>query len=214
MAWMGKALAAAWLAAACSCVLAAPTSEPGSTPLQPATRLSPEASELIERVTRTGDHDKLPFAVVDKKDARIYVFDAAGRLRGASTALLGQATGDDSAPDVGAHAQTGDVPLAERTTPAGRFVSEPGRNLTGEHVIWVDYDSAFAIHRVRPGRSRQARLARLESPNPEDRRVSLGCVVVPEHFYAQVVRRWLGQGRAVVYVMPESAAVAVSGSPM
>jgi hypothetical protein len=202
MARMGKAFAAAWLAAACTFAIAAPSRE---SPLQQ--QLSLEALELVERVTRTADHEQLPFAVVDKRQALIHVFDAAGHLQGASPALLGQTSGDDSAPDVGEHAQAGEVPLAERTTPAGRFVSEPGRNLTGEHVIWVDYGSAFAIHRVRPGRSRQARLARLKSSNPGDRRVSLGCVVVPERFYEQVVRRWLGHGRAIVYVMPETPSV-------
>jgi hypothetical protein len=202
MACVGKSLAAVWLATVCTLASAAATHE---SPQQ--AQLSREALDLVERVTHAGEHERLPFAVVDKKQARIFVFDAAGRLQGASPALLGQTSGDDSAPDVGAHAQTGEVPLAERTTPAGRFVSTPGRNRSGEHVIWVDYDSAFAIHRVRPGRSRQARLARLESSNPADRRVSLGCVVVPERFYDRVVRRWLGQGRAVVYVTRDAAAV-------
>jgi hypothetical protein len=31
--------------------------------------------------------------------------------------------------------------------------------------------------------------------------------VVPGRFYEQVVRRWLGQGRAIVYVMPETPSV-------
>jgi hypothetical protein len=150
------------------------------------------------------DHRGLPFAVVDKKNARIYVFDRAGRLRGASTALLGQAAGDGSAPGVGKHAQTGKVPPHERTTPAGRFVSEPGRNRGGEHVVWVDYDSAFAIHRLRPGASRGERQARLISATPRDNRASFGCVVVPVRFYLDVVSRVLGKGRAIVYVLPET----------
>ena len=73
-------------------------------------------------------------------------------VRRAPPALLGQATGDDSSPDVGEHTQAGEVPMHERTTPAGRFISQPGRNLKGEHVVWVDYAAAFAIHRLRPGR--------------------------------------------------------------
>jgi len=204
---MGSALAAACLAAVCAPVIAAAQHETTPEHQEAQAQLSREASELIARVMRTGEHDMLPFAVVDKKDARLYVFDAQGRLQGESAALIGEAMGDDIAPGVGEHAQTGEVPLAERTTPAGRFVSQPGRNRSGEHVIWVDYDSAFAIHRVRPGRSRMERLSRLASRNPLDRRTSLGCVVVPEPFYEQVVRRWLGQGRSVVYVMPESAAL-------
>jgi hypothetical protein len=169
-----------------------------------AASLTHDARELHGWVVQARDHDGRPFAIVDKKAARIFVFDAQGHLRGDSSALLGQAPGDESAPDVGAHTQAGFVPFEERTTPAGRFVAEPGVNLSGEHVIWVDYDSAFAIHRLRPGRSKRDRERRLASPAPSDNRASLGCVVVPVRFYQDVVQRWLGASGAVVYVMPES----------
>ena len=49
------------------------------------------------------------------------------------------------------------------TTPAGRFEAEPGINNKGEQVVWVDYDSAFAIHRLRPGFAYQSRATRLVS---------------------------------------------------
>ena len=39
---------------------------------------------------------------------------------------------------------------------------------------------------------------------PEDRRISLGCVVVPVAFYESVIAPTLGQSRGVVYVLPES----------
>lgn len=55
---------------------------------------------------------------------------------------------DSSAPDVGRNTQDGHVPLHQRTTPAGRFVAEPGKNLQGETVLWVAYDVAFAIASV------------------------------------------------------------------
>jgi hypothetical protein len=145
-----------------------------------------------------------PFAIVDKQQARLFVFDASGRLAGVSVALLGSTVGDHTVPGVGVRAQTGEVGLDERTTPAGRFDALPGRNLTGEHVVWADYASAFAIHRLRPGRALAARQARLDSPAPEDNRVSYGCVVVPVPFYEQVVQKVLGTGASVVYVLPES----------
>jgi hypothetical protein len=165
---------------------------------------STQAREAADWALGSRDHGAMPFAIVDKKAARIFVFDAKGRLRGASEALIGEAPGDAIAPDVGEHAQTGRVPFEERTTPAGRFVSEPGRNIRGEAIIWVDYDSAFAIHRLRPGPSLHDREARLRSPVLSDRRASLGCVVVPVPFYQQVVARVLGRGKAIVYVLPES----------
>jgi hypothetical protein len=165
---------------------------------------SVETHQLAAWVLGSHDHEGRPFAIVDKKNAQIYMFDGGGLLRGVSAVLLGQAPGDHNAAGVGEHAQAGNVPLHERTTPAGRFVTEPGRNLRGEHVVWVDYESAFAIHPVRPGTSRRHREARLASPTARDNRASWGCVVVPVGFYKNVVTRYLGQGSGLVYVLPEN----------
>lgn len=168
-----------------------------------AAPLTPQARELHDWVLKERDQQGRPFVIVDKKAARMYVFDAKGGLQGSSTVLLGQAAGDGIAPDVGEHTQQGFVPFEERTTPAGRFVAQPGRNISGEQVIWVDYNAAFAIHRLRPGHSKAERERRLASADPAQHRASLGCVVVPVRFYKDVVQRWLGTGGAVVYVMPE-----------
>lgn len=165
---------------------------------------SEDARFAAQWVMHAADHQGLPFAVVDKRDARLYVFTADGRLLGASAALLGAAVGDHSAPGVGQRAQKRGLPLDERTTPAGRFASEPGRNLTGEDIVWIDYDAAVAIHRLRPADPRERRPERLASTSPADNRISAGCVVVPIAFYEQVVRPSLGRSRGVVYVLPET----------
>lgn len=165
---------------------------------------SDEARQLVEWIQRSGDAGGRPYAVVDKRMAQIYVFDAHGRLAGESAALLGSAFGDHTVPGVGARTQTGTLTLDDRTTPAGRFESAPGRNSSGEHVVWADYASAFAIHRLRPGRAFKAREARLATPTPDDKRVSYGCVVVPVPFYERVVEPVLGTQRGVVYVLPET----------
>jgi hypothetical protein len=203
MGWTGKAAGAALCAALGLAAPATAMSRQGGDVDFGKQQAAAEVRDLARWTMRTADHAGLPFAIVDKKNAHIYVFDGGGRLRGASPVLLGQAIGDESAPDVGEHAQTGNVPLEERTTPAGRFVSEPGRNRHGEQVVWVDYQSAFAIHRLRPGPSRRPRQLRLASATPHDNRASYGCVVVPVRFYLDVVARLLGQGRGVVYVLPE-----------
>jgi hypothetical protein len=168
------------------------------------TRASPDARSLVDWVQRTHDTHGRPYAVVDKRAAHIYVFRADGRLAGHSAALLGSTPGDYTVPGVGDHAQTGFVGADERTTPAGRFEAMPGENRSGEHVVWVDYDSAFAIHRLRPGFAYQARAGRLATGQAEGKRVSWGCVVVPVAFYKDVVQRVLGVSRSVVYVLPET----------
>jgi hypothetical protein len=205
MGWVWQAVVAVgmWAALGSVAVLAQPLGKPEFGAL----RASDDARVVADWIMDSADHRGMPFAVIDKKDARIYVFESGGRLSGSAPALLGQAVGDDSAPDVGAHTQAGEVPMTERTTPAGRYISQPGRNLDGEHVVWVDYAAALAIHRVRPGPSLRSREARLASATPDDNRASLGCVVVPEAFYDSVVQPLLGRGRAVVYVLPETRPV-------
>ena len=206
MHWTSRALAGAVIAWAAALPAAASASA-GGTGADIRVTLSTEARQFADTILAARDHRGRPFAIVDKRHARMFVFDGGGRLRGATPVLLGQAVGDDTAPNVGHYAQQGFVPPHMRTTPAGRFVAEPGTNHTGEQVIWVDYDSAFAIHRLRPGRSYKVRAERLASPDVTGRRVSAGCVVVPVDFYDDVVHRWLGHGRSVVYVLPETASI-------
>lgn len=180
---------------------------------EPTAALTADARYVAEWALQSRDNQHRPFAVVDKKAARIYVFDAEGRLLGAANALLGQAPGDHSVPGVG-DGDVNRIPLADRTTPAGRFESQPGRNLSGEAIVWFDYNAALAIHRVRPGASQEQRLERLASGTPSDNRASLGCVVVLPEFYDSVVQPTLGRHRGVVYVLPESQPVqAMFGAP-
>ena len=164
---------------------------------------SAEARQVAHWIIESRDNRGRPFAIVDKKDAKVYVFTAEGRVLGAAAALLGLARGDDSADGIGER-KLSQIPPAERITPAGRFESEPGRNLHGEDVVWVDYDSGFAIHRLRPANSNERRPERLASQAPNDHRISFGCVVVPVAFYDSVISPLLGKARGVVYVLPET----------
>jgi hypothetical protein len=184
--------------------LAAGAAAEPSTKRFSSVRPSTEAQRLVTWILASGDPAGKPFAVVDKRAAKLYVFDARGGLAGHTAALLGSAWGDHSVPGVGLRTQTNTLTLEDRTTPAGRFESVPGRNNTGEHVVWADYETAFAIHRLRPGPAEQPRARRLATMTPDDNRVSYGCVVVPVAFYERVVLPVLGASRAVVYVMPET----------
>ena len=151
------------------------------------------------------DHGR-PFVIVDKKAARIYVFGAGGTLVGMSRTILGQSRGDTPVPGAGLK-NPADLLPDERKTPAGRFESQPGLNLHGEPVVWVDYDTGIAIHRVRPGISQMRRETSLASEDPNNKRLSLGCVVVPEQFFLSVVLPTLGHVHGTVYVLPEDGPV-------
>ncbi len=164
--------------------------------------------KLADWAVDSGDPRGSPFAIIDKRNARLFVFDAAGRLSGAAPVLLGLARGDDSVPGIGAR------PLArvrphERTTPAGRFVSEHGRNSKGEDIVWVDYDAAVSMHRVRATNVAERRLERLASRSPADNRISYGCINVPASFYDGVLRTAFAAPHAIVYVLPETRSARV-----
>ena len=92
----------------------------------------------------------------------------------------------------------------EKTTPAGRFVAQAGKNASHEDVVWVDYANAVSMHRVRLVDPKERRLERLASPDPAERRISYGCINVPVAFFDSVVWPLLGSTRAVVYAAARS----------
>jgi hypothetical protein len=167
---------------------------------------SDDAQYALQWIVGQGDNLGLPFVIVDKKGARVFVFAANGRLRGASAALLGLTPGDHSVPGI-EQRSVASLRMDERTTPAGRFVSEPGHNLQGEAIVWIDYAAKLAIHRLRPADPKERRAERLVSATPDDNRISVGCVVVPVDFYDAVVAPVLGKSYGVVYVLPETQPV-------
>ncbi len=161
-----------------------------------------QARQLADWIAATGDHAGAPFIIVDKKRASVFVFDANARLRAHSAVLLGAALGDDSVPGIGTRPMAQILP-AERTTPAGRFVAERGRNMQGEDVVWVDYDAAVSMHRVRTGNVVERRAERLATPTIDDNRISYGCINVPVAFYENFIQPIFATRKAIVYVLPD-----------
>ena len=95
------------------------------------TEASTETRQVVHWVADTGDHSGQPFVVIDKKAARLFVFDATASLRDATPVLLGSAPGDDSVPGIGSQ-PIAEVRPEERTTPAGRFVGMSEQPITHE----------------------------------------------------------------------------------
>ncbi len=151
----------------------------------------------------SGDNHGLPYIIVDKPAAEVFVFDSAGALLGAAPALLGVALGDDTAPGIGDIALS-KIPLDERTTAAGRFVARLGPAEGMKNVLWVDFDSALSLHPVITSDPQEQRLQRLRSPSPEDRRITHGCINVPAAFYQNVVHKTFAGTAGVVYILPDS----------
>lgn len=169
-------------------------------------RVAIDVRRVANWVVASRDNHGLPFVIIDKLGTQVYVFEPGGALRGTTPVLIGAAIGDDSVDGIGLR-PIDDVRPEERTTPAGRFVAEPGRNATGEEVIWVDYDAAVSMHRVRAHEPAERRLERLATPTPLDNRISYGCINVPVAFFEQVLQPMLGKSYSVVYVLPETRAL-------
>ncbi len=167
---------------------------------------SADARRFADWVADTGDNAGSDFVIVDKKSARLYVFDADAGLRATSVVLLGAAIGDDSVPGIGTR-PIAQVQVQERTTPAGRFMGERGHNALGHDVVWVDYDAAVSMHRVITTQPSEHRLQRLATAAVDDKRISYGCINVPVAFYETYIRPLFARRRAPIYVLPELKSV-------
>ena len=163
---------------------------------------SVEVRTIADWIAATNDAADGPFVVVDKTYARLHVFDAGASLVASTPILLGGARGDDTVPGIGSR-PIELVRPEERTTPAGRFVGQRGRNARGEDVVWVDYDSGVSMHRVLTTDPSERRLERLATPTHLDNRISWGCINVPVGFYETRLRPMFAARTAVVYVLPE-----------
>ena len=164
---------------------------------------SRDARAVANWVVDSGDSQGMPFAIVDKKDAKVFIFDSDGRLRGAGPALLGLTIGDDAVAGIGNRALSTILP-SERTTPAGRFVATLDYNLKGKEILWVDYAGAVSMHPVVFAKPAERRLQRMASPTPLDNRISYGCINVPAEFFNMVVRPAFTGTNGIVYVLPET----------
>lgn len=160
------------------------------------------AEELASWVTATDDNGDLPFMIVDKPRTRAMVFDAGGHLLGSAPVLIGLAQGDDTTPGIG-KLKLAQISAAERTTPAGRFVTQFGDSDGHGTVLWVDLNDAIALHPVMSVSPDEHRFQRIKSPDPLQHRISYGCINVPKVFYDDVVLAALGGGAAVVYILPD-----------
>ena len=148
-------------------------------------------------------HKKKGFVIIDKKQAKLYVFDASAKLKGETTVLLGKAIGDHSAPGIGSKPFS-QIKEEEKTTPAGWFYAQVGKNTKAEDIIWIDYKNSVSMHRTRMVDEEERRAERMATPDPGDNRISYGCVNVPAKFYDTVLKPMVRKPGAYVFVLPET----------
>jgi hypothetical protein len=164
--------------------------------------VSQNAQRLADWVADSGDNHGLPFVIVDKVDAKVFVFDKEGQLGGATPALVGLTRGDDTVPGISGR-KLSSIRPNERITPAGRFVAALDYNSGGQRILWVDYDAGIALHPVVTTNPKENRLQRLATPTPLDNRISYGCINVSAKFFQSVVMPAFTGTDGVVYISPE-----------
>lgn len=167
---------------------------------------SAEARQMADWVVDSGDNKNMPFVILDKKEAKVFVFHPHGGLRGAAPVLLGITAGDDSFPGVG-NKPLSQVKPEEKTTPAGRYLAASDKNIKGADIVWIDYDSSVSFHAVVKGKPEERRAERLASPLPSERRISFGCVNVPVNFFKTALHASFKKSDGMVYVLPETRSV-------
>ena len=175
-------------------------------PPAPVLPRSEAANRMIAWVAAARDNAGLPYAIIDKQSASLFLFSAKGEPLGETPVLLGIGVGDDSSPGVGAK-RLEEIGPAERTTPAGRFVAKFGRAFGNQRVLWVDYANSVALHAVITTHKSERRVARLLSPTPDDNRISFGCINVGTHFYAKALRPLFQRKGGIVYILPDTKSV-------
>lgn len=174
-----------------------------AVPSQAADRVQIQA--FARSVLQAGDAGGRAFAVVDKPSATLWVFDRSGVLIGDTPVLVGAAVGDVAPLDIGARPLS-QIGKSEKITAAGRYLTEPGVNAQGEDIVWLDYDAALSMHRVRHVRG-EHRPERLAAPGTSAKRISFGCINLPPAFYDRTVAPLFSQHEGVVYVLPEQHAI-------
>lgn len=164
---------------------------------------SEATARVADWIAASGDNGSLPYMIIDKQAAALFLFDAKGKAVGDAPVLIGIASGDEATPGIGSK-DLAKLGPAEKTTPAGRFLAKYGRSVGRQKVLWVDYATSVALHAVVTGNKKERRRERLLSLDVEDNRITYGCINVPTAFYKMNVQPLFEEEGGVVYVLPDT----------
>ena len=127
---------------------------------------SADARFVADWVADSGDSRGLPYLILDKRDARLFVFAADGRLIDSSPVLLGAAPGDDSVAGIGTRPMDQRPRTKRRPLPPAASSPRPGGTPPARKSSGSTTHAAVSMHRVRLVDPKERRLERLASPDP------------------------------------------------
>ena len=177
------------------------TAAPLPAPMDRLQSASADVLDTVQWVAASKDNAGLPFAVVDKANARVYAFTPAAQLKATAPVLLGGGVGDKVV--VSPDAPMSAIPVEKRITPAGRYPSRLVIDNHGKTVLLIDGPNLITMHIVAKGTPAQRRAERLASVTSDDNRVSFGCINVPPAFFTTVLDPDFRPRQGIVYVLPE-----------
>jgi hypothetical protein len=179
-------------------------SKPASSEAKPELSLSAAATRVVDWIAASGDNGALPYIVIDKNNAALFLFDAKGKSLGTAPVLIGVAIGDEATPGIGSK-NLAEIGPAEKTTPAGRFLAKYGLAAGRQKVLWVDYATSVALHPIPTGYNpKERRRERMLSPTSDDNRITFGCINVPLTFYTRNVQPLFRKKGGYVYILPDT----------
>ena len=165
---------------------------------------SAAATRVFDWIAASGDNGALPYIVIDKNNAALFLFDAKGQPLGKAPVLIGVAIGDEATPGIGSK-KLAEIGPAEKTTPAGRFLARYGLAAGRQKVLWVDYATSVALHPIPTGYNpKERRRQRMASPTSDDNRITFGCINVPSTFYTKSVQPLFRKHGGYVYILPDT----------
>lgn len=165
---------------------------------------SEAAARVADWIAASGDNHALPYAIIDKQNATLLLFDAKGKVLDQVPVLIGIAAGDEATPGVGSK-KLAEIGPAEKTTPAGRFLAKFGIPFRKERILWVDYATSVAMHTIpADAAKKERRRERMLSATPDDNRITFGCINVPKAFYGKLLRPQFSKKGGYVYVLPDT----------
>lgn len=181
----------------------APMVEAGGAETEKGDERSEATARVADWIATSNDNGTLPYAIIDKTAAALFLFDAKGKPLGKTPVLIGIALGDEATPGVGSK-NLAEIGPAEKTTPAGRFIAKYGLAAGRQRVLWVDYGTSVALHPVVTTNRKERRPQRLNSPTADDNRITFGCINVSSSFYLKTLRPLFRKKGGVVYVLPDT----------
>ncbi len=174
-------------------------------PRRNRSRADPSASaqRVIDWVASSQDNRGLPWAVVDKVNATLFLFASDGKQMAAVPVLIGIMPGDDASPGVGTKTLASLGP-AEKTTP--RALSRQVRPAGGGRAGAVGRlcDLGGVAPDPKDAGAREKRRERMLSPTPDDNRITFGCINVPQAFYTRQLRPTFRRKGGYVYILPDT----------